>query len=280
MTLQPKKRPKLENMFAPRSPLEFVGYSIVGTMIGLFSAGNPIGLIGVPGMAILWWWIDRQRPQREVKIVIEKERPTGAKGLILLLSPYSSRNPDLQDSVKLQSLIDEIINIPTENLKEEKFQDIGLSNSNLMPQVKAAEYHVGQGKLRDIWLISSESYESVKGSELTAKILEKYLKCLYGSQLDIHCGAQYTVRDYDYTKLCQLAEDIFKTSGYRDEVVVADVTGGTKMMSVALAMACIPPTRRMQYMDSQRDWQGNHLAKGNMEPVLIDVDPIFYSSQE
>ena len=273
------QRPKLENIFAPRSPLEFVGYSFVGTMIGLFSAGNPLGLIGIPGMAILWWWIDRQRTS-QITTVIEKQPPTGVQGLILLLSPYSPRDPKLKDPVKLQPLIDEIIKIPTENLKEDKFQDIGLSDSNLMPQIKAVEYHLRESKLRGIWLISSESYDSVQGSESAAKILEKYLKFLYGTQLDIHCGAQYTVRDYDYTKLCRLAENIFKTSGYRDEVVVADVTGGTKMMSVALAMACIPPKRRMQYMDSQRDWQGNHLAKGNMEPVLIDVDPIFYYSQE
>ncbi len=273
------QRPKLENIFAPRSPLEFVGYSVVGAMIGMVSAGNPIGLISVPGMAILWWWIDRKRTS-QITTVMEKQPPTGVQGLILLLSPYSSRNSNFQDPVKLQPLIDEIINIPTEILKEHQFQNIGLSDSNLMPQIKAVEHHIREGKLRGIWLISSESYDSVKGSELAAKILEKYLKCLYGAQLDIHCGAKYTVRDYDYTKLCRLAENIFKTSGYRDEVVVADVTGGTKMMSVALAMACIPPKRRMQYMDSQRDWQGNHLAKGNIEPVLIDVDPIFYSSQE
>ncbi|WP_051470164.1 hypothetical protein [Fischerella sp. PCC 9605] len=59
-------------------------------------------------------------------------------------------------------------------------------------------------------------------------------------------------------------------------MIVADITGGTKMMSVALAMACIPPRRRMQYMDSQRDWQGNPLPTGEMKPVVIDIDPILY----
>ncbi|NJM69632.1 MAG: hypothetical protein HC862_05050 [Scytonema sp. RU_4_4] len=48
------------------------------------------------------------------------------------------------------------------------------------------------------------------------------------------------------------------------------------MMSVALAMVCILPRRQMQYMDSQRDWQGNPLPKGEMKPVVIDIDPILY----
>jgi hypothetical protein len=50
------------------------------------------------------------------------------------------------------------------------------------------------------------------------------------------------------------------------------------MMSVALGMACIPPKRRMQYMDSQRDWEGNPVSAGDMQPIVIDVDPILYSS--
>jgi hypothetical protein len=62
--------------------------------------------------------------------------------------------------------------------------------------------------------------------------------------------------------------------------MVADVTGGTKMMSVALAMACVPPKRRMQYMDSQRDWQGNPLTAGKIIPVSIDVDPFLNNKQD
>lgn len=73
-----------------------------------------------------------------------------------------------------------------------------------------------------------------------------------------------------------MAEKIFRESGYKEEVLLADITGGTKMMSVALALACIPPGRRMQYMDSERDWQGNPVPTGNLAPVLLDADPILY----
>jgi hypothetical protein len=48
------------------------------------------------------------------------------------------------------------------------------------------------------------------------------------------------------------------------------------MMSISLAMACLPPRRKMQYMDSKRDWKGEPLAQGDIKPVVIDVDPILY----
>jgi len=33
-------------------------------------------------------------------------------------------------------------------------------------------------------------------------------------------------------------------------------------------------------MDSQRDWQGNPLAKRQMIPVVIDIDPILYQPSD
>jgi len=69
-------------------------------------------------------------------------------------------------------------------------------------------------------------------------------------------------------------DKIFQSADYKDEKIVADITGGTKMMSIALTLACIPPKRLLQYMDSQRDWEGNPLEKGEMKPTLIDIDSI------
>ena len=43
------------------------------------------------------------------------------------------------------------------------------------------------------------------------------------------------------------------------------------MMSVALALACIAPGRKMQYMHSDRDWRGHPLP--NREPTPVVVDP-------
>ncbi len=284
MSLRRQKSLKFENLFAPRSPLEFLGYSIVTAIIGLVSAGNPIGLICIPGIAIVWWWIDRQRiknqPPANLSLSLEKQPPAGARGLILLLSPYSPRSSALKDPEKFQPLLDSLLDTPAEQLKKDDFDKLDLFNSNLLPPIKAVEYHFSQKKLLEVWLIASETVNSVKGSESAARILEKYLKVLYGSKLDIHCGPKWTIVDHDYTGLYCLADNIFQTADYRDELMVADVTGGTKMMSVALAMACVPPKRRMQYMDSQRDWQGNPLTAGKIIPVSIDVDPFLNNKQD
>lgn len=281
MLTKPSKKPQIEGLFSPRSPLEFLGFAGISTMISLLSAGQPIGLIFVPAFALAWWQLDWWRTRKQAQktaFSVNKESPRPAKGLILLLSPYDPRNPSLKDEKILSQLLDQIFNSPQPQAKD--FDQINLLSSNLLPQIKAVEYHIQQGNLRDVWLISSESYDAVKGSEITAAILEKYLRIQYGQQrLDIHTK-NLSVKDYDYASLCQLGEKIFREAGYKDEVLVADITGGTKMMSVALAMACIPPGRRMQYMDSQRDWQGNPLAKGQMSPVVIDVDPILYQPSD
>jgi hypothetical protein len=73
------------------------------------------------------------------------------------------------------------------------------------------------------------------------------------------------VAEYDYEQVFQTCDQIFRQSNYKEEVMIADITGGTKMMSVAIAMACVAPKRRMQYVD---------MAGGL--PVVLDVDPIFY----
>ncbi len=279
-----------ERLISPRSPLEFLGFAAVSALVGLASAGNPIGLIAVPVIAVIWWWFDRQRDQkRRLGFVVEKKPPQAARGLILLLSPYDPREAHLRQEQVLQPQVEQLLQLS--NPQASDFAAINLFRSNLMPQIRAVEYHATQGKLRDIWLITTSSYEiqqqtktgiqtvTVKGSEQTAAILMHYLRSQYGpDRFDIH-AKDLTVEEWQYDKVVQKAENIFCSSGYRNEVIVADITGGTKMMSVALAMACIPPRRRMQYMDSQRDWQGNPTLQGEVKPLVIDIDPILYHAE-
>jgi CRISPR-associated protein (Cas_Cas02710) len=266
----------LDNIFSPRSPLELIGFILVGLIINWLSNATLIGFIG---SAILFWifWlrgINRETKRLEnVSYSVNKKAPKGARGLILLLSPYSPFSPQLKNEATLKNFADYILDKSNDQLQLVDFENIGLFNSNLLPQIEAIKYHIEQGRLRDIWLITSQTQEKTKGSELTAQILEKYLNLEYGQRIDIHCQG-FTANDWDYHKLWQFGERIFRESGYEDGLVVADITGGTKMMSVALAMACIQPKRRMQYMESQRDWQGNP-SGGKLQPVLIDVNPIF-----
>lgn len=280
-----------EGLLSPRSALEFLGFAAINAILGLVSAGNPIGLVSVPVLAVAWWWVDRQRDrQRRLGFVVEKKPPQAAKGLILLLSPYDPREAHLRQEQILQPLVDRLLQSPHPTSSD--FESINLFRSNLLPQIQAVDYHATQGTLRDVWLITTLSYETqrqtetglesmtVKGSEQAAAILMHYLRSQYGNdRFDIHFE-DLSVQEWQYDQVCQKAENIFRRSGYINDVIVADITGGTKMMSVALAMACIPPRRRMQYMDTQRDWQGNPVAQGEVKPLLIDIDPILYTEIE
>ena len=221
-----------------------------------------------------------------------KERPTGAKGLILLISPYSPRNQTLQDPNILSPKMESILQKNSSALTEEDFNEIGILHSNLRTMIDAVAFHGDKEKsLRDVWLITTEA-ESVEpgattlrgpGSEQAGNLLEKYLKFKYAEGIVVHRkeprGEGLCVKPWDYETLCQVAESIFRNSGFKEDAILADVTGGTKMMSVALAVASVPRTRKMQYMDSMRDWQGNPVEKGSTEPVVIDVDPILYQGE-
>lgn len=279
MTNQPpsQKSSQWEGLFSPRSPIEFIGFALINMVIGLASAGNPLSLGLIPVFAFAWWAIDWQRGRRQrdqTGFSLTKKAPQPAKGLILLLSPYSVKDPALANPMTLNPLIEALLQ--NNELSDRDFDSIGLWQSNLVPQIRAIDYHYQQGELREVWLITTESYEQVKGSEVAALILERYLSTFINTdRLLIHREGK-AIREYDYNGLWQLGEQIFRRSGYRNELLLADITGGNKMMSVAIAMACIAPGRRMQYMDSKRDWQGNPVPQGEMSPIVIDIDPILY----
>ena len=264
------------NLFSPRSPLEFIGFSFITAMLGLMSAGNWLGLLFIPIFATGWWLFDRHRDQKRLQatsFVVSKEAPRPARGLILLLSPYAVRGNTALTPTELEPHLAHLLATP--HPTDNDFTNIGLLSSNLLPQIRAIDYHLSTGKLQEVWLIATASYSSVEGSAPAATILQKYLQHQHGDKAPHIHQQQSPIKEYDYISLWQLAETIFRDSAYKDEVLVADITGGNKMMSIALAMACIPPGRRMQYMDT-RDWQGNLLPTGNMTPIAVDIDSILY----
>jgi CRISPR-associated protein (Cas_Cas02710) len=271
---------ELEQIFTPTNTWQLICYVIVSVLVGLVASGNLLGVIGAILVVLVFivrdsigWWKAR-RYRRQLVFEPIKIAPLPARGLILLVSPYSPFAESLkQDPVNLNATISSILDKDVGELTLEAFKQIGIFNSNLLPQIKAVEYHAGEGKLTDVWLISTKDYEKVKGSEPAAQILEKYIRWKYGQKLHLN---RHSVEDSNYQGLWKLVEDIFYQADFKDKALVADVTGGTKMMSVAVAIACIPEGRRMQYMDSQRDWKGEPLKKGEMSPVVIDIDPLLY----
>jgi CRISPR-associated protein (Cas_Cas02710) len=271
-----KQKNFLENSFSPQTSLEFIGFIILGVSTNLvsniFAEWDVVGLFGVSFLYIYWRFIEMRRAKKlpkDLTFSITPKAPEDAKGLILLLSPYSPRNPAIKNPKVLQPEVVNLVSTPLEKLQKADFEAIDLFNSNLVPQIKAVEHHMQNNKLRETWLITTK----VKGSELSRIILELYLRFEYGEKICVH-SQNLCIDDLDYRGLSVLGEKIFRESGYTNEVVVADITGGTKMMSVALAMSCINSGLKMQYMDSQRDWQGNPLKTGQIKAVGIDVLPI------
>ncbi len=267
------------------APVILLGYIVSATFDRVF-VELPVGIaISISILMIVTiYFIDRKLRQRSLRnrsFVVKAQRPQGAKGLIILLSPFSSFSKEL-DKETISQNTKAILNSPIEGLTKETFQQLDLQHSNLRPALEAVAYHFKTGELRDVWLFTTPD-ETFKGNEdkevyrqgsfEAGKLLEAYLKVTYTGKLHIHLEG-FCIPSRDYEGLFIKAEEIFNNSGFKDKVMIADITGGNKMMSVALAMACTAPNRKMQYMDSVRDWQGEPLSDGTIRPVLIDVDPM------
>lgn len=289
---------RFERIFAPRSAWEYLAYCALAISLnyvsGLFGTWmSPFCFALVVVMFGIMWYRDRRKAEaitRNVTFEVSKELPKSCRGLILLVGPYDPRHQALRDRNVLLPMIEDFLKKPVNSLTQEEFGAINLFHSNLQPQLDAIAFHAEEEpkRLRDVWLITTEGDAGDPGSGATGStqagdLLERYIGFKYASRIDVHRqgadGRPLSVKPWDYKTLCQIAESIFRSSDYREDVLLADVTGGTKMMSVALAIACLPPTRKMQYMDSFRDWQGQPVDKGKTKPIVMDIDPILYGGR-
>lgn len=270
------------------APIIILGYILSATFSRIFVELPIMVAIAISSaMIIAIYLVDRKLHKRNFKnnsFMVKAQRPEGAKGLIILLSPFNSFAKELKKEIA-QQLIESIINSPLEKLNKEVFEQLNLENSNLRPALEAVAYHADKGKLRDIWLFTTpdETFKNKAGKPIkrqgsfeAGKLLEAYLKFHYAEKLHTHVEG-FCIPSRDYEGLFIKAEEVFNSSGFKDEVMLADITGGNKIMTLALSMACTPPDRKMQYMDSVRDWQGEPLPDGAMRPVLIDVHPMLAS---
>ena len=73
MSLLPPSKQKLaiENIVAPRTAPEYAGIVGLSVLIGLFSAGNIFGIVGLVVVGFIWWWSDRQRAKERLHKLYE-----------------------------------------------------------------------------------------------------------------------------------------------------------------------------------------------------------------
>lgn len=253
---QPQASP---GFISPTKPLEFLGFAAVNALVGLLASANPVGFVAVPIIAVSWWWYDRRRAKAVDPIQgisLTKVAPRPAESLILCVSDYSPRRQSLNEEM-VQKQIEFLIAHP--NPDESDFKKINFFQSNLLPQIKAIEYHVGT--LQELWLLPTE--ESIR----SAQLLAKFVRWRFGDKPNIQI--ENPIPEYDYETLCKVSDRIFAKSKFKEDCILADITSGTKMMSVALAVSCVPQKRRMQYMD----------MSDGASPVVLDIDPILYGEK-
>lgn len=286
----------VSNPFTGRELLVFAIFNVVLSQLsGLFgqlldaSLLNILSAVGVLALMSAFGYLSRKREkerQQQLRSVTfqprKDDRPGKTRGMILLISPYDPRDRAIASSDAFRQALEKILSSGNQKLPVEEFNNINLPSSNLAPQLKAVEYHATQSALKELWLIATNSVtgkdgKPTGGSEGAATILTKYLNMKFPS-LVIHPPVR--VDDWDYKAIWESVEEIYRTADYKDELLVADITGGNKIMSVATALACIPPKRRLQYIYSQRDSFGRPLEGGQIDPILIDVDPILYGAQK
>jgi hypothetical protein len=282
---QIKQKATLQPFTQPRSKGQFIAYVSLAILINIlsnqleFHPAISIALfVGLFAYIYLAEYHYTRKQIENFSLSIVKENPQPAEGLILLLSPFSTDSTSVNRE-KLQSNIKKILSSEFPDI--ELFKTIGLSPSNLDPIIAAIDYHIQQKTLKVIWLIASKTVTlvndvEIKGSEDAARLLTKYLTIKYPDyQLSVH-DAQNNVASWDYKGLMTIIEQIYRKAKIKPEHILVDITGGTKMMSVAAAFACVAPNRKMQYIASDRDWEGKPIQNGELEPVLIDVDPALY----
>lgn len=106
-----------------------------------------------------------------------------------------------------------------------------------------------------------------RGSEEAAALLAKYVEYRHGGAGRVHCEGLALKGAWDYVRLWSKAQRIYRNAPFK---AAALLTGGTNRMSVALALTCMAPGRRLQYRETGRDWQGQPLPNRDPTPVVID----------
>jgi hypothetical protein len=108
----------------------------------------------------------------------------------------------------------------------------------------AIQYHLkdaqGNPGLRVCWLIASDdslAYANELKGQFSKQVDMRVRKVDYAFELR-----------YTYEVVSKIYADELRAANLVADQVIADFTGGTKPMSLGMAMACLPNDRQMQYM--------------------------------
>jgi len=292
------KRPKRKDSFAAFIT-ELIGQPNLSLALGAFLIGllgNVLaGALGgwylwhIPGhwiiivvlaLAVIGLYIWYVRRSRGVIIEMQERQPTGKAGVISLLSTLNTPTRGGPQEInrrraEVEASIRHIRDSAPDSLTVDDFAL--LNDTNLVPALRALEWHAHAGTLRECWLLGTPDEEKADGkvqhgSAWLAPVLQRWFEKLHPEQR-VNFNLVAPVPPRAYFDLWQKVDELFERGPYRPENIICDITGGQKLMSVGAALACLAPRRTMQYMATDRDWRGEPIAEGKMEPVLVDITP-------
>jgi hypothetical protein len=202
--------------------------------------GSLVSLFGIPAAFIyLRKYVQRLGQRRRIEANIFPLN-SGFTGLICCVSaPLKGTK---EEAEQLEQLIDE----------SEFFSDPVLSMrlraTRIGPILKAFEQH--QRDVKHCWLIASHDSEPYFGPLL--KACKKYFP-----NVTVHTPVEvndvYAKIDEVYSATHSIFERCKDESNgdVIPKTLIADLTGGTKIMSIAVAMACLDVDRKMQYIEQK-----------------------------
>lgn len=260
----------------------------VANLLGGWSVWGVSGNLIIVAVIALWvivlWYMQLRRARRG-EVEIRVCAPEGKAGLIILLStlnPFGSGTKEevAQRRQVVQSAAKWITRAEAGHLCADDFRPF--FDTNLEPALRALEWHLGKGKLEHCWTIGSPdepaagTHAAAVGSAWLGGILKQWYECLHpGTDVTFHPTLEVPARNYG--QLWDTVDRVFREASLKPEHIICDITGGLKLMSIGAALACLDEGRTMQYMDSARDWKGDPVPKGQMEPVLVDITPYLVS---
>jgi len=249
-----------------------------GWRIGRITGSWIIVLLLALAVVGIWDYYRRRTPVPVVEMV--EGRPSGKAGLVLLLSTLDPRARGApkqceRRTAEVMAAAERILSPDPARCSESDFR--ALLGTNLEPELRAIEYHLAQGTLRHCWVIGTpdetdDKGKVTKGSAYLGRVLQRWLDHLHPGH-EVAFSPATEVRSRDYVTLWNAVDDIFRKSDLKANRVICDVTGGLKLMSIGAALACMGEGRTMQYMDARRDWKGDPVPKGEMAPILVDINP-------
>lgn len=261
------------------------GVEIVAAFVGAWL--EPRALVGLPlqvvvplvafALVVAGYTAAARVAAARYRLTVTLRPPRPHRGLILLLGPYRPLAPLSQAAVE-RALAQIRSGVPAQ--VDAGLEALHLRRSSLWPQLAAVRYHLAGGALRDCWLITTPAAEEAADEPLGAAamvdVLEAFVRRLPGGQqVSFHTGPAYAAAPIAYDAVYEIVDRIFRQdASYRPSHVIADVTGGTKLMTIGIALACLSPGRKMEYMSADRDWKGDPVPEGTLTPVLVDVDAV------